>query len=66
MRTNINLDDELLIEAFKFTDIKTKKDLVNLALKEFIDSHKRKNLMDLRGNIVYEDGYDYKSLREGK
>jgi Arc/MetJ family transcription regulator len=66
MRTNIVLDDELIKEAFKFSDVKTKKDLVNLALKEFIDSHKRKNLMDLHGNIVFEEGYDYKALREGK
>ena len=32
MRTNIVLDDNLLKKAFKYTDVSTKKDLVNLAL----------------------------------
>lgn len=66
MRTNIDIEEELLEEAFKFTDIKTKKDLINLALKEFIETHKKKNLMELKGKIKFSDDYDYKSMREGK
>ena len=66
MRTNIDIEEELLEEAFKFTDIKTKKDLINLALKEFIETHKRKNLMELKGKIKFSENYDYKSMREGK
>lgn len=64
MRTNIDIEEELLKEAFKFTDIKTKKDLINLALKEFIETHKKKNLMKLKGKIKFCKGYDYKDMRE--
>lgn len=64
MRTNIILDDELLKEALKLTGIKTKREIVNLALKELVENHKRKNLMDLKGKILFDDNYDYKSMRE--
>ena len=40
MRTNIVLDDQLIAEAFKYSTVKTKSKLVNLALKEFV-SHSR-------------------------
>jgi len=65
-RTNIVLDDELVKEAFKLTDAKTKKELVNEALAEFIENHKRKDLRELRGKISFYKGYDYKALRRGK
>ncbi len=66
MRTNIVLDDELVKEAFKYSDnIKTKKDLVQTALEEYVSSRKRKNLKEIRGKISFRSDYDYKSLREG-
>jgi Arc/MetJ family transcription regulator len=66
MRTNINLDDDLVREAFKYTGAKTKKELVHIALKELVETHKRLNLLDLAGKIKFVEDYDYKSLREGK
>ena len=66
MRTNINLDDDLLHEAFKYTGAKTKKELVHIALKELVETHRRSNLLDLAGKIKFVEDYDYKSLREGK
>ena len=66
MRTNINLDDDLVQEAFKYTGAKTKKELVHIALKELVETHKRLNLLDLAGKIKFVEDYDYKSLREGK
>lgn len=36
MRTNIVLDDELTDEAFELTGLKTKRELVELALKELV------------------------------
>ena len=65
MRTNINLDDELVSEAFKYTGAKTKKDLIHIALKELVENHKRLNLLDLAGKIEFVEDYDYKSLRKG-
>lgn len=66
MRTNINLDDNLLKEAFKYTGAKTKKELINIALKELIETRKRLNLLDLAGKIQFSEKYNYKALREGK
>ena len=64
MRTNIVLNDELINEAFKFSEnIKTKKELIEVALTEYVMNRKRKNLRDLRGKISFSDDYDYKSLR---
>lgn len=64
IRTNIVIDDELIKEALKITGIKTKKEIVNIALKELIENHKRKNLMDLKGKIQFDENYDYKKMRE--
>ena len=66
MRTNIVLDDSLIKEALRLSRMKTKKELVNQALKEFVDSRKRLNLMDLAGRIGFAKGYNYKALRIGK
>ena len=66
MRTNIVLDDKLLDEAFKLSGSKTKKDLIQEALSEYVANHKMKNLADLKGKIEFSDSYDYKTMREGK
>jgi Arc/MetJ family transcription regulator len=63
MRTNIVLDDKLVEEAFRYTLVRTKKDLVEVALKEFIRNHSKKDLRDLVGNVKFFEGYDYKALR---
>ena len=64
MRTNIVLDDDLVNEAFKYAEnIQTKKDLINTALKEYIQNHKIKDLRDLKGKIKFDDNYDYKQMR---
>lgn len=63
MRTNVELDDRLVEEAFRLTNVRTKKELLNLALHELIRSKQKKNLLDLAGKIQLRDDYDYKSLR---
>jgi len=67
MRTNIVLDDQLVDEAFKYAEnINTKKDLIEIALKEFVRNRKMKNIKDLKGKILFSDDYDYKKMRIGK
>jgi Arc/MetJ family transcription regulator len=66
MRTNIVLDDSLVKEALKLSRVKTKKEVVNQALREFVENRKRLNLMDLFGKIEFAKNYNYKALREGK
>jgi Arc/MetJ family transcription regulator len=67
MRTNVVLDDELVEEAFKFSQvISTKRELIEMALKEYVNNRKRKNLKDLKGKIKFNVDYDYKRMREMK
>lgn len=66
MRTNIVLDDELIGEALKLENVKSKKELIHRALKEFIEVRKRKSLLDLKGKINFIENYNYKALREDK
>jgi Arc/MetJ family transcription regulator len=63
MRTNIVLDDALIKEALRLGRMRTKKELVNQALREFVENRKRLNLMDLAGKIEFAKDYDYKALR---
>jgi len=63
MRTNIVLDDRLVQEALKYAPVKTKKDLIDLALREFVDNKSRLDLTDLQGRIRFRKGYDHKKMR---
>lgn len=65
MRTNVVLDDKLVKNALTISGISTKKELITVALKEFIKNRSRFNIKDLKGKISFEKGYDYKSLRKG-
>jgi len=66
MRTNIVLEDSLVKEALKYSNAKTKRELIHQALEEFVENRRRRNLLDLAGKIEFAKGYDYKSLRVGK
>ena len=63
MRTNIVLDDALVDEAFSLTGVRTKRELVDLALKELVHRRKKKNLMDLAGKVTLRPDYDHKAMR---
>lgn len=63
MRTNIDLDDALVEEAFRFAKVRTKRDLVHLALTEFIANHRRLDVRELKGAGGIRPDYDYKRLR---
>ena len=65
MRTNVVLNDDLVNEAFKFAQqISTKRELLETALKEYVDNRKRKNIKNLKGKIKFSEGYDYKAMRQ--
>ena len=58
MRTNIDIDAELLKQAMKASGLKTKKAVVEHALEEFVrEKRARKALQDLRG-IGWEGDLD--------
>ncbi len=54
MRTNIELDDQLVKQALQISKLRTKKDVVHEALKQYVASLKRKRLLSLRGKNTWE------------
>lgn len=58
LRTNIELDEKLVDEAMKLTQMKTKKELVNYALKELVRKIKRKKILDLEGKVQWTGNLD--------
>ena len=66
MATNLAIDDNLLVIAQDIAGIKTKKQTVNLALKEFVQRRKQEEIFDLFGSVEYDNDYDYKKMRNRK
>ena len=54
MRTNIFIDGKLIEKGMKYTGIKTKKGLVDFALRELINRKERKKILDLKGRLHWE------------
>lgn len=63
MATNLAIDNELLLLAQKISGLRTKKETVNQALKEFIQRRKQSEIINLFGQIDYDKDYDYKKMR---
>ena len=66
MRTNIVLDDKLLKKTMSMSRTKTKREAVNLALKEFVASRERMKILEFFGSDVIDPDYDYKAARAGR
>ncbi len=63
MATNLALDDDLIVEAQKVGNHKTKKEAVMVALKEYIAHKKQQKIIDFFGKIDFDENYDYKKAR---
>ncbi len=66
MRTNIVIDDDLMAEAMKATGLKTKKAVVEEALRRLVAVHRQMSLRKYKGKIKFEPGYDYKRMRRNE
>jgi len=64
MQIILNLDESLLNEALALTNLATQEELIKLALQEFVRSRRKKNLLDLAGQIQLSPDFDHKALRE--
>jgi Arc/MetJ family transcription regulator len=64
MRTNLDLDDALVVEAKKLGKHKTKRAAVNEALREYVARRKRRRILDLFGTLDWDSKYDYKAERK--
>lgn len=63
MATNLAIDAELLADALKVGDFRTKKATVNEALREFIQRRKQTEILKLFGSIEFDSSYDHKKGR---
>jgi len=60
MKTLIDIQDDLMDELLKETEVKTKKEAVTTAIKTYLNLKKRQRLASLIGN--YEFGYTVQDL----
>ncbi|MDP5171832.1 MAG: type II toxin-antitoxin system VapB family antitoxin [Bacteroidia bacterium] len=64
MATTLNINPELLAEAMRLSGAKTKKEVVNMALEEFVRRKKQLEFISIFGTIEYDEEYDYKNHRD--
>lgn len=57
-RTNINLDDELVSKGLKATGLRTKKELVDLALRELVRRKEQRKILGLKGKVSWVGDLD--------
>jgi Arc/MetJ family transcription regulator len=64
MATNLAIDNNLLNQAQQVAHLKTKKETVNLALREFVNRRKQLEIVDLFNQMDPDENYDYKESRK--
>lgn len=62
MRTLIDIQDELMKDLLNEAGVKTKKEAITLAIKEYLNQKRREKLASLIGN--YDFGYNSEDLEE--
>jgi len=63
MRTNVEIDDAVMAEVQRLTGVKTKREAVDLALRELVARHRRLGILDLRGKVHWEGDLDQSRRR---
>jgi Arc/MetJ family transcription regulator len=63
-RTNIELDDALVLKARKLTRLKTKREIVDRALELLVRSETRKGILRFYGSRVWKG--DLKAARRNR
>ena len=58
MRTNIDIDDDLMAKAIKFSKNKTKKEIINTALEAYVKYQMRLQILSLRGKVKWVGNLD--------
>lgn len=64
MRTNVVIDDELMAAALETTGLKTKKAVIEEALRTLVRLKAQERIRALRGKLQWEG--DLSELREGR
>ncbi len=58
MLTTLNLDSEILEEALVYAEGKTKTELINEALREFVRVRKMRQLLEFDGRLPWDGDID--------
>jgi hypothetical protein len=72
MQITLNLDETLINEALQLTNLETQEEMLSLALQELVRSRsgstgasrRKKNLLDLAGQVQPTPNFDHKALRD--
>ncbi len=64
MRTNIEIDDELMKEALALSGVKTKKEVVEMALRMLIEVDNQADILTLKGKVEWKG--DLSRSRRGR
>ena len=64
MRTNIVLDDELIAEAMRLAGVRTRREMVDRALREYVARHRQREILALAGEGLLDPDYDVRQVRE--
>ncbi len=63
MRTNIVLDDRLVKEAMRLSNVRTKREAVDLALREYVTRSKQRDILELLDEGLIAPDYDVRTVR---
>ena len=55
MRTNVDIDDQLIAEAQQLSGLKTKRAVVDAALRMFVRVQHQKDVLQLAGKVEFWD-----------
>jgi len=64
MRTNIDIDDNLMRRAQRATGLPTKKAVVEQGLRLIVKLHRQKAILGLGGKVAWQG--DLAAIREGR
>ena len=62
--TPVVIDDRLITKAINYTGLKTKKEVINYALKELVKRKRRKEILKVAGKLRWEGNLD--EMREAR
>jgi Arc/MetJ family transcription regulator len=63
MRTNIVFDERLIKQAMRVAKVKTKREAVDVALREFVARARQRDVLSLVGETLIAPDYDVRAIR---
>ena len=66
MRTNIEIDDKLMKEAQRLSGLKTKRAVIDAALRMFVRVKRQSDILKLSGKVEFWDDFDDRKDRSAE